>query len=89
MNSFDLYTGIKFLPLAAVLAAACGGTAPENACATPNTVVTCTEQNFYTFELTNDGPSWNGSQCRTRPCKTGDACEVQNTDGTFTEGVCR
>jgi len=75
----------------ALLLVACGGqTQSPNACATPSRVVTCDEQNFFTFTLSSDDgghPTWTGSQCRTTPCMHGDACEVE-MNGTFVEGVC-
>lgn len=75
-----------------LLLVACGGeTRPVNACATPSSVVTCDEQNFFTFTLESDDggghPTWTGAQCRAKPCAHGDACEVE-INGSFVEGVC-
>ena len=78
--------------LALLFVAACGGeTASPNACATPSSVVSCDQQDFFTFTLANEvdgGPTWSGSDCRKKPCEHGAACEVQASDGTFVEGVC-
>lgn len=81
----------RFIRFVLLFTYGCGQTAPANTCATPSRVVSCDEQNFYTFEVTGqDGaqPTWLGSQCRARACATGDACEAR-IDGTFVEGVCR
>lgn len=80
--------------LIALSIVACGGRIERsNACATPNAIVTCDDQNFFTFELQSvsdaGAQTWLGSQCRERPCSEGFACEVRESDGTFTEGVCR
>lgn len=79
--------------LIALSLVACGATEPANECATPSAVVTCDEQNFFTFELqsvsSDASPTWLGSQCRTKPCTHGSACEVRGVDGTFIEGICR
>jgi hypothetical protein len=83
---------VKTILIALALAACGGASEPANECATPSVVVTCDEQNFYTFELqsvADASPTWLGSQCRTKPCAHGSACEVRGIDGTFIEGICR
>lgn len=80
---------VVFVALVATLGCS-GETLPVNACATTTRVVTCDEQNFYTFSIESvdgDHPTWLGNQCRAKPCVRGDSCEAL-LDGTFVEGVC-